>query len=95
MYLLIHTPTHLGRPVQLGFVEKAAWSTALFKNFTADVERNRQAGPHYKAYLSKRDIERWGFNPPCGARVEVVEVEVPAWQMELLRPQPQPKPEMK
>lgn len=72
-YLLIHTPVHLARPVQLGLVEASAWSEALFQKYAAQVEANRQAGAG-SAYLSKRDIERWGFWPPCGARVQVLEL---------------------
>jgi hypothetical protein len=42
-----------------------------------EVERHRKAGGSV-THLSKRDIERWGFFPPVGARVQVVEIEVPS-----------------
>lgn len=76
IYLLIHTPTELGRPIQMGFVYPATWSNALFKKYKAQVEENRKAGG-YVTHLSKRDIERWGFFPPVGPRVQVMEVDVP------------------
>jgi len=76
MYLLLNTPVHIGRPVFVGTVEHAEWSNALFEKYKAEAERNRQAGGSY-SYMSKRDIERWGFFPPCGAWFEVVDVEVP------------------
>lgn len=75
-YLLIHTPTHMGFPVQMGFAPKADWSDALFDKYLAEVKRNHEAGGS-TTHLSKRDIERWGFFPPCGARVQVMEVEIP------------------
>ncbi len=77
VYLLIHTPTELGRPVQMGFAPQAVWSNALFQGYMAKVEENRKAGGSV-THLSKRDIERWGFFPPCGARVQVMEVGVPS-----------------
>lgn len=85
LYMLIHTPVHIGRPVFMGTVEHAEWSNALFEKYMADVERSRQAGGSY-SYISKRDIERWGFFPPCGARVQVVDVEIPIGES-----QPRPK----
>jgi hypothetical protein len=77
VYLLFHTPTELGRPVQMGFVYPADWSDELFKKYATQVEENRKAGVG-PTHLSKRDIERWGFFPPVGARVQVVEIEVPS-----------------
>jgi hypothetical protein len=76
-YFLIHTPTHMGFPTQMGFVPQTEWSNALFKEYLDDVKRNREAGGSI-THLSKRDIERWGFFPPCGARVQVMEVEIPS-----------------
>ena len=76
LYMIIHTPVELGRPVQVGYVPKAEWSDKLFKTYMADVEENRKLGGG-RITLSKRDIERWGFFPPCGARFEVIEVELP------------------
>ncbi len=76
LYLLLHTPVELGRPVQMGFVYPDAWSTPLFEKYAAAVEENRKRGGSV-SHLSKRDIERWGFWPPCGARVQVMEVELP------------------
>ena len=75
IYLLLHTPVHIYRPLQVGFVEKAPWSDELFEKYMRGVEENRKAqcGRHY---LSKKDIERWGFMPPCGARFEVVELDL-------------------
>jgi hypothetical protein len=75
MYLLTHTPVHYHRPLQVGFREKAQWSDELFKKYMEGCEENRKAGCG-RHYLSKRDIERWGFMPPCGARFEVVEVDL-------------------
>ncbi len=75
-YLLIHTPTHMARPVQMDFVWKDSRSDELFAEYEKDVERNRQAGGG-ATYLSKRSIERWGSFPPVGARVQVLEVEFP------------------
>jgi hypothetical protein len=75
-YLLIHTPTHMARPVQMDFVWKDSRSDGLFAEYEKDVERNRQAGGG-ATYLSKRSIERWGSFPPVGARVQVLEVEFP------------------
>jgi hypothetical protein len=77
VYLLIHTPTHMGFPVQMGFVPQENWSNALFDKYLAEVKRTREAG-YSVTHLSKRDIERWGFFPPVGARVQVMEVEVPS-----------------
>jgi hypothetical protein len=77
VYLLIHTPTELARPVQMGFVWKDAWSDGLFKKYQNETEENRKAGGSI-CHLSKRSIERWGFFPPCGARVQVLEVELPS-----------------
>ena len=88
VYLLIHTPTHMGFPVQMGFVPQKAWSNALFDKYLAEVKRHREAGGS-TTHLSKRDIERWGFFPPCGARVQVMEVEIPSkewmqmWETEI------------
>jgi len=76
MYLLVHTPTHIGRPLQVGWVEKNKWSDDLFDKYVQNVESNRKLGG-YKYHLRKREIEQWGFNPPCGARVEVIELELP------------------
>lgn len=76
VYLLIHTPTNMGYPVQMGFVPQKAWSNALFDKYLAEVKRTREAG-YSVTHLSKRDIERWGFFPPVGARVQVMEVEIP------------------
>lgn len=76
MYLLIHTPVHVGRPLQVGFVPKATWSTKLFDEYQKNAELNRVAGGS-RLHLRKREIEQWGFMPPCGARFEVIEVEVP------------------
>lgn len=76
VYLLIHTPTHMGYPVQLGFVPQKVWSNALFQKYLAEVQKTRESG-YSITHLSKRDIERWGFFPPVGARVQVMEVEVP------------------
>lgn len=76
LYLLLHTPTELGRPIQMGFVYPDEWSTSLFKKYETHVEENRKAGG-YVTHLSKRDIERWGFFPPVGPRVQVVEVHLP------------------
>jgi hypothetical protein len=75
-YLLIHTPTHMGYPVQMGLVPQAKWSNTLFKEYLADVKMSCDAG-YSITHLSKRDIERWGFFPPCGACVQVMEVEIP------------------
>ena len=77
VYMLIHTPVHIGRPLQVGFVPKTAWSEPLFKEYQEEVERNRKAGGGGRTHLTKRQIERWGFFPPCGARFEVIEVEMP------------------
>lgn len=76
MYLLVHTPTHIGRPFQVGLVEKNKWSDNLFAQYEKCVEHNRQLGGG-RIYLKKREIEQWGFNPPCGARFEVIEVGLP------------------
>ena len=76
MYLLIHTPTHMGRPVPVGYVPITQWSYPLFQKYISDTNENREAGGSI-THLSKRDIERWGFMPPCGARFQVMEVELP------------------
>jgi hypothetical protein len=76
LYFLIHTPTELGRPVQMGFTPQTAHYNALFQKYHEKVTENRRAGGSI-THLSKRDIERWGFFPPCGARVQVMEVELP------------------
>jgi hypothetical protein len=76
LYLLIHTPTELARPVQMGFTPQTEYYNSLFENYHEKVTKERLAGGS-RAYLSKRDIERWGFFPPCGARVQVMEVELP------------------
>ncbi len=76
LYLLTHTPTHIGRPVQMGFVGKAEWSNKLFELYRQDVELSCKTGHPY-SFLSKKDIERWGFLPPVGARVQVLEVDLP------------------
>ena len=90
MYLLMHTPVHIHRPLQVGFVEKATWSDELFEKYMEDCEKNRKAqcGRHY---LSKREIERWGFMPPCGARFEVVELDL-SWLPALPTPPSTPPP---
>ena len=75
-YLLIHTPTELARPVQMGFVWKDSRSDGLFAEYETKTEENRKAGGSI-CHLSKRSIERWGFFPPVGARVQVLEVELP------------------
>ena len=75
-YLLIHTPVDIARPLQLGFVESNKSNDALFEKYAQHVEENRKAGVS-RTYLSKRDIERWIFFPPCGPRVEVIKVELP------------------
>jgi len=72
-FALIHTPVELGRPTQLGIVSIDAWSEKLFHKYQLEVEQSRQRGGAYP-YLSKRDIERWGFHPPCGPRVQVLEL---------------------
>lgn len=80
-YLLVHTPVNLRRPVPLGFVYKCKWSDAQFKEFADDTLQESCT------YLTKKSIERWGFLPPPGARVQVLEVEVPSeewfnnWQL--------------
>ncbi len=61
----------------MGFVPQTDWSNALFDKHLAKVKENREAG-YSVTHLSKRDIERWGFFPPCGARVQVLEVEIPS-----------------
>lgn len=66
----------MGYPVQLGFVPQKPWSNELFDKYLAEVKRHREAGGSV-THLTKRDIERWGFFPPVGARVQVLEVEVP------------------
>jgi hypothetical protein len=76
IYLLIHTPVELGRPVQAGFIFRAKWSNALFDEYKQKVEENRAAGASI-THLSKRDVERWGFNPVPGPRYQVVDIEVP------------------
>ncbi len=75
IYLLTHTPVHIYRPLQVGFVQKATWSDALFEKYQQGVEENRKAECG-RRFLSKKDIERWGFMPPCGARFEVVELDL-------------------
>lgn len=75
-YLLIQTPVDIGRPLQLGFVEANKWNDSLFEKYVQQVEENRKLGGG-RVYLSKRDIERWVFFPPCGPRVEVIKVELP------------------
>lgn len=77
VYMLLHTPVHIGRPVLAGLVPKTEWSEPLFKEYLQDVERTRKAGGG-RTHLTKRQIERWGFFPPCGARFEVMEVDLPA-----------------
>jgi hypothetical protein len=67
----------MGHPVQLGFVHPGAETDALFQKYLEDVKRNREAGGSI-THLSKRDIERWGFFPPVGARVQVMEVDIPS-----------------
>jgi hypothetical protein len=76
VYLLIHTPTEMGRPVQMGFVYPDAWSNKLFEKYKGEVEENRKKGGSV-THLWKKDIERWGFFPPVGPRVQVLEVEIP------------------
>lgn len=77
MYLLLHTPVHIGRPLQVGLVEKNKWSQPLFDKYVIKCEENRKAGGS-RLHLTKKEIEQWGFDPPCGARFEVVEVELPS-----------------
>jgi hypothetical protein len=60
----------------MGFLGKNTWSDGLFETYKEGVQANLEAGVSY-AYLSKKDIERWGFMPPVGARVQVLEVEIP------------------
>jgi hypothetical protein len=74
-YLLIHTPTHIGRPLQMGFVEANTWSNSLFEKYKQSVEENEGR----RSYLTKREIENWGFFPPCGARFEVIKIELPTF----------------
>ncbi len=76
MYLLTQAPVEVGRPLQLGFVEKNKWSQSLFDKYALHAEESRVKGIS-RIFLTKRDIERWGFMPPCGPRVEVIEVELP------------------
>ena len=76
LFLLLHTPTEIARPLQMGLVRAEPWSQALFAEYAAEVEESRKRG-HSCSMLTKRSIERWGFNPPCGARVQVVEISLP------------------
>lgn len=75
-YLLVNTPVHIGRPLQVGFVQSNKWSDDLFDKYVQSVESNRKLGG-YKYHLRKKEIEQWGFMPPCGARFEVIQVELP------------------
>jgi hypothetical protein len=76
MYLLTQTPVEIGRPIQLGFVEANKWSDPLFETYAQRVEENRKLGVS-RTYLTKREIEKWVFFPPCGPRVEVIRVQLP------------------
>jgi hypothetical protein len=75
VYLLTHTPVHIHRPLQVGFVAKNQWSDEIFAKYLIGVEENRQGGCN-RHHISKRDIERLGFMPPCGARFEMVELDL-------------------
>lgn len=81
-YLVIHTPVHIGRPLQVGFVRPNLYSDGLFEKYIQDVEKNREAGGG-RLHITKREIEQWGFMPPCGARFEVIKVELPTCDEDL------------
>lgn len=75
-YVLIQTAVETNRAYQLGIVEQNKWSNALFEKYMQQSKDDK--------YLSKKDIERWGFLPPCGPRVQVVDIEFPcsdAWSV--------------
>ena len=72
-YLLTHTPVELARPVVM-CVERATGHTdALFYDYKIKTEQERKQGSQ-NVYLSKRDIEKWHCWPPCGSRVQVIEL---------------------
>lgn len=75
VYLLTHTPVHIHRPIQVGFVKKTKLSDELFAKYKEGCEDNRKGGCS-RYHLSKKDIERLGFMPPCGARFEMVELDL-------------------
>lgn len=75
-YILTHTPTEWCRPGLLGLVRAAPYYDELFQKYKEDAKR-QVAGGGGATYLSKRDIERWGYMPPCGPRVQVIEAELP------------------
>jgi hypothetical protein len=78
LYLLTHVPTERRRPFALGIVKAAPHYDTLFEAYKAEAEQHvKDYGGGGPIHLSKRDIERWGYNPPVGARVCVVEFEVP------------------
>ena len=78
LYILTHIPVDRRRPFVLGIRKATPETTALFKKYTDECERTvKEHGGGGAVYLYKRDIERWGCMPPVGARVSVVEVEVP------------------
>ena len=78
LYILTHIPVERRRPFVLGVRKATAETAALFKQYTDEAERTvKEHGGGGAIFLSKRDIERWGYNPPVGARVSVIEVEWP------------------
>ena len=94
LYAIIHHPTHMARPFVIATHKSCAWSDAMFDEYVkaADEVVKRHGGGH-RHLLSKRDLERWIAPVPCGARAQVVEVDVPLyWLEEELKKGP---PEMK
>ena len=74
-YILLQHPTELARPYVLGLQPKTVYTQALFEEYVEKAKKER-AADNYRAYISKRDIERWGCFVPVGARVQPVEVTV-------------------
>lgn len=74
-YILLQHPTELARPYVLGVQPKTSYTHALFQEYVEKAKKERDAGGS-RAYISKRDIERWGCFVPVGSRVQPVEVDV-------------------
>jgi hypothetical protein len=63
-FLVLHTPTYTTQQAYaLGMIEATRDVTEIYARYSKN---------NTYPYLTKREIERIGFLPPCGARVQLV-----------------------
>ncbi len=78
MYAVIHSPTEMARPIVLGVYKSNAWTRPLFEKYVNDAQDTvNKFGGGNREMLSKKDIEKWCCHVPVGARVQVIEFEIP------------------